>query len=431
MVSVGYHFDLGLNKKCCSNNKSSEHNKSGLIRFFHAVPTDVKVDIELDHRRVFFDLEYKNATKYMRIRPGDRKITIKISGSNDTILWDNFYISPSTPYTVVIQGLLDVKKSKNIDQVTGGTPDTSLKMNIFLDHNNTPDECYSQVRFIHLSPKSPPVDVYTGNYLVFPNVLYGSTAESTIYMQFSTETDHSITIKQSLNAIMKEPQNNQNNQNNMDIDLLGPINIKFKNQYVYTIYTVGIYGSNNTPLEIALVRDWPYIVQDEEKDYEVEQNKYFLNNSKLSSNENYIEEPIESSIRIIHNIGTPIDIYSGDNRRVSNLESNDLMDYIPLTNKRSNRIRLKDSKSKRTYFDDNIPSVKGKRFTLVLLNDPNNDQKKVVRLHEHILSDKPKLYIINLTRDMIKGYKDDTTDKNLIFETSDGSFKTFSLVIYH
>ena len=397
MFSFGYKAQLGTNK----HGSASNTNKYAMVRVIHAVPTDITVDVEMDHRKLFFDVGYKDVTRYKPIRKGDRKVTVKVSGNNNTILWENFDIHENTTYTIVIQGLLGGSSSNNSE--------TELSLNMFLDHNNLPDKGYAQVRFIHLSPKSPPVDVYTDKYLVFRDVEYGSTAISNPYMQFSSDAHHKILLKQ---AGQLENETDTNNQDTLtNITLLDPVNIDFEDQCVYTICAVGIYGSGTTPLKAILIKDWPYSTVNEGIEYEKDENMQFRDDKLSSStvealNNNTNEEPIQSSIRVIHNIGSPIDVCHNGNVKASNLTSNDLTNYIPLSSNTANRVVISDSINKKVYFDDNVPAVKGKRFTFALMKHPTNIGENIIKMHEHEITSTPKLYLINLTQDSVNGYRD-------------------------
>jgi hypothetical protein len=418
---------------CPDNHLSALYRKSALLRVFHGVPGGPKIDVEIDHVKKFFEKGYKDDSNYIPVAPGTRKITIKFSGSNDTISWKEFEILPGTPYTVVIQGLLTEKN------------EFKLKFNLFLDHNITPDDDYSQVRFIHLSPKSPVVDVYTSNILIFTNVNYGHTSLNNPYKQLLANSQHELFIKQAdihelNNHDNSNSYNNNNNSNGNniidskvikqgdnkkepidEITLLGPLSFEPIDKYVYTIFSVGIYGDKTTPLEAVVVKDWPYIVQEEDDNqippivqsipHNIDTNNNYYNNNNINNN---------SSIRFIHTMSSPINVEINGNPFITNMGKNKLSENVLLPSNQRHRITVKDNEDNQLYFDDNVPFKNEKKYTFVLKGKKSNPSATI---HQHAISKKPHLYIINLRPKKISGYCKSKDNRNKLMFSADSGIK--------
>ena len=123
----------------------------------HASPNAPGVDLLIDNSKVNSSpLSFPNNTGYLTINSGIRNIKINVSGTS----------------TSVINADVDFTKDKNysvfaIDSVS------KISAIVVEDDLTTPASGKAHVRFIHLSPNAPSVDVAVRNgAAVFPNIAF-------------------------------------------------------------------------------------------------------------------------------------------------------------------------------------------------------------------------------------------------------------------
>lgn len=112
------------------------------VRVLHASPDAPPVDVYVNDQKVISDLAFKNFSEYLTLRPNDYNIKVYPAGKkNKPVIEQNLRIPPRSTLTVAAIGEL-----KNIDLL------------VIEDERNTSKET-AKVRFIHLSPNAPAVDV--------------------------------------------------------------------------------------------------------------------------------------------------------------------------------------------------------------------------------------------------------------------------------
>jgi hypothetical protein len=141
----------------------------GKLRFLHAAPDVKLVDIYLNGSRVLRDFDYKNNSSHMQLAPGKYQVDIYPAGETvSTVISKKITIEPATIYTAAITGL-----------------SSKLRLLTFEDQPMTPVG-ETKVRFIHLSPDAPAVDIAgTNGDIIFPNV---SFRQATTYLGLTPMT---------------------------------------------------------------------------------------------------------------------------------------------------------------------------------------------------------------------------------------------------
>ncbi len=113
------------------------------IRLLHASPDIPEVDIYLDDIQVDTNLKYKNFTPYLGVHPGLYSISVFPTGqSTNPALKDSIEVVPDVIYTAA---------------AVGKEPD--IRLYVVPDPRVTPLMNRTRVRFVHLSPTTPPVDI--------------------------------------------------------------------------------------------------------------------------------------------------------------------------------------------------------------------------------------------------------------------------------
>lgn len=116
------------------------------VRFLHASPDLKTVDIYINGSRVLRDFAYKDNSSHMQLSPGKYQLDIYPAGEMvSTVISKKLIIEPGRMYTAAISG-----------------PSSKLRLITFEDQPYTPVG-ETKVRFIHLSPDAPAVDIVGTN----------------------------------------------------------------------------------------------------------------------------------------------------------------------------------------------------------------------------------------------------------------------------
>ena len=189
------------------------------IRLFHAAPNAPNVDIYANDKLFIGNLSYGEFTKYMVVPSGKYNIKIYAVGQKEKPVIDtDVNIEPKYAFTGAVIGTLP-----NLSLLP--IPDPA-NANVF----GTP--C---IRFVHLSPNAPAVDVTLQNgTMLFKNVKY---KDYTLYVCIPTGT-YTLQVKAAgtNNVVLTVP------------------NVQLGPNIYYSTYAIGLVNGN-PPLEALLSID--------------------------------------------------------------------------------------------------------------------------------------------------------------------------------
>eukprot|EP01092_Planopodium_desertum_P011408 TRINITY_DN51827_c0_g1_i1.p1 TRINITY_DN51827_c0_g1~~TRINITY_DN51827_c0_g1_i1.p1 ORF type:complete len:215 (+),score=83.74 TRINITY_DN51827_c0_g1_i1:40-684(+) len=140
-------------------------NAATLVRIAHASPDAPAVDIYVDGFKVWDYVNFPEVSLYLPVSPTNHTYTVCVAGSspspatcpiNVTTLLNN-----DTPYTIAAGNVL-----------------AKIQPFVYVDDRRIPDSGKAAVRFIHLSPNAPAVDILVAgtSTKLFPNVSFGTAA---------------------------------------------------------------------------------------------------------------------------------------------------------------------------------------------------------------------------------------------------------------
>lgn len=189
------------------------------IRVLHAVPNAPAVDVYANDNLIVKNLAYKEISPYIPVPSGNYNIKVYPTGeTTNPVIESSVYIPENSIYTIAAIGEL---------------PDISLYP--IQEPTSTNKTGMSCVRFIHLSPNAPPVDIkLSDGTIVFSNVPFKSIASYTC-------------VPSGTYTFRVNPAGTDN------VVLTVP-NVKLNPNTFYTIYAIGLVGE--TPnLEALLVNE--------------------------------------------------------------------------------------------------------------------------------------------------------------------------------
>ena len=189
------------------------------VRLFHASPGAPAVDVYLNNIIVARNLAYKSFTPYLPLMPGYYHVQIFAAGTMNNPVLEQMVMIPD--------------QDMNTVAVIGQLPNIGL---LLIDPSAAP-LIYGKsfVRFVHLSPNAPRVDVAVANGpVLFRNVAY---QEITNY-QIPDPGVYTLEVRPA----------------GMDQVVLTVPGVALEANRFYTVYAVGLLGEE-PPLEAVLAMD--------------------------------------------------------------------------------------------------------------------------------------------------------------------------------
>ncbi|MDF2546037.1 MAG: hypothetical protein K0R93_935 [Anaerosolibacter sp.] len=189
------------------------------VRILHASPDAPAVDVYANGNRIAQNLTYKNFTPYLPLTPGRYSVLVYPAGTRETpVINTSLDVMPNASYTVAAVGML-----KDIKALV--VPDTALPL--------PPNR--SQIKFVHLSPNAPMVDLTTSDgTILFRNIEFKEISNNL------TITSGRYTIQARIAGTTQ-------------VVLTVP-NVVVQPDKYYTIYAVGLVDQN-PPLQVLIALD--------------------------------------------------------------------------------------------------------------------------------------------------------------------------------
>lgn len=205
---------------CTGDDFRSSPEMPSYVRILHSSPGAPAVDIYINNVPILRNLTYKQFSNYLPIVPGTYNIKIYAAGTTSRpVLSTNVFIPGFSILTVAAVGKL---------------PDLSLLT--IADKSNVPlRPGKAEIRFVHLSPDAPAVDVTLPNgNVLFKNAAYKQIEE---YIPIGPGV-YTLQVKGS----------------GTDKIILHVPNIKVRPRQYYTVYVVGV-TAGNPPLQALIPLD--------------------------------------------------------------------------------------------------------------------------------------------------------------------------------
>ncbi|MBN1480921.1 DUF4397 domain-containing protein [candidate division KSB1 bacterium] len=190
------------------NGTTPEPTSKAMVKVVHASPDAPGVDLLVDNAVAGTNLTFPKNTGYLEVDAGTRNIKVNVTGTDQTVIEANLELMKDKAYSVFA-----------INTVANLSP------LVLEDNLATPASGKAHVRFIHLSPNAPSVDItLTDGTVVFGNVEFSK------YVDFTP-----------LDAATYNLQVRVHGTDTVVLDLPG---IQLMNQKIYTVFAKGLVGGN-------------------------------------------------------------------------------------------------------------------------------------------------------------------------------------------
>ncbi|ALS25744.1 DUF4397 domain-containing protein [Paenibacillus cisolokensis] len=187
------------------------------VRLLHASPDTSAVDIYVNGSAVATSVSFKDVTPYLNVQPGTYQLEIRPADNGTARLFQALTVQEGNAYTVAAGG--------NAGQ---------LKLFVYED-NLAPVSGKSSLRFIHLAPNTPGIDISSKNGPLL----------------FKTEGFGAATAYTNLKPGKVDLQIVTSGETRTMLEING---VSLQEDSVYTILAVGL-GDGNPPIEALLLKD--------------------------------------------------------------------------------------------------------------------------------------------------------------------------------
>lgn len=205
------------------NNNNQNMGSSAFVRLFHAVPDAPPVDVYANGRLIAKGIAYKQITRYLAVPPGTYKIEVFPTDQKmNPVISASVPVMPNTAATIAAVGMLaDIQP-------------------LVISENYMPkiDKNKSYIRFVHLSPDAPAVDItLPDGTKIFENIAF-------------TEASDYVELDPGSYAVQVRPAGSN------EVVLSLP-KVELKPGTVYSAYAVGLVAGE-PKLEALLITDSSY-----------------------------------------------------------------------------------------------------------------------------------------------------------------------------
>ena len=205
------------------NNKNvvyfQRQNPVGRVRVMHAVPDAPNVDVYANNQMIVDNLAFGDYTDYLSVPEGTYEISLYVAGTkNSPVLSDTLTVNNNSISTVAAVGNL-----------------SNIEFLAITDANEAKTSGKSMIRFLHLSPNAPAVDIT----LPDGTVIFSDTS----FLQITPYIDV-MPMDYTLQVRVAGTE---------DIVLTVPNVILDADKY-YTVYAIGLVGEN-PELQALLIQD--------------------------------------------------------------------------------------------------------------------------------------------------------------------------------
>lgn len=142
MYAAAFLMTATLVISSCKEDEEPMSNKAKVL-VTHASPDAPGVDLLVDNNKVnSAALNFPNNTGYLEVEAGTRNVKVNVSGTSTTVINANLDLTKDMNYTVFA-----------VDSVS------KISAVVLADDLTAPAAGKAHVRFVHLSPNAPAVDV--------------------------------------------------------------------------------------------------------------------------------------------------------------------------------------------------------------------------------------------------------------------------------
>lgn len=166
MLFILLAFVSAVSLAACSDDENTTAptpTSKANVKVVHASPDAPGVDLLVDNTVAGTNLTFPNNTGYLQVNAGTRNVKVNVTGTSTTVIQANLNLMENKFYSVFA-----------VNQVS------AIEPLVFEDNLTNPASGKAHVRFIHLSPDAPAVNItLTDGTIVFGNVAFKGSVDFT------------------------------------------------------------------------------------------------------------------------------------------------------------------------------------------------------------------------------------------------------------
>jgi hypothetical protein len=148
---------------CSDDDNPTAPASKAKVLVVHASPNAPAVDLLVDGQSAGSGLTFPNNTGYLEVSSGTRNVKVNVAGTSTTVINANLDLTSNTFYTVFA-----------VDSVS------KISTVVLADNLTLPAAGKAHVRFVHLSPNAPAVNItLTDGTIVFGNKAFKQATDFT------------------------------------------------------------------------------------------------------------------------------------------------------------------------------------------------------------------------------------------------------------
>lgn len=200
-----------LMMSCSDDDNPAAPVATASVMVVHASPNAPAVDLLVDNTVAGSGLAFPNNTTYLSVDAGTRNVKVNVSGTNTTVINADLSLTENTSYTIFA-----------VDSVS------KISTVVLSDNLAAPAAGKAHVRFVHLSPNAPAVNItLTNGTIVFGN------------KSFKQATDFTTLDAGTYDLQVRDAATN----NSVVLSLPG---ITLTNGKIYTVFAKGFLGGTGS-----------------------------------------------------------------------------------------------------------------------------------------------------------------------------------------
>lgn len=220
-------FAISFVVAACNKNEDDAPQPEADVKVVHASPDAPGVDLLVDNAKVNSSaLSFPQNTGYLSLKSGTRNIKVNASGTSTTVINADVPFGQGKKYSVYAYDVLN-----------------SIKAFVVEDNLATPASGKAHIRFFHLSPGAPAVNV---------GVLSGATFTG-VFTNRSFETQATATANAVFTPVDAGTYNFDVRVAGTTTSVLTLNNINLQAGKIYTVFAKGIVGNSTTPLGAEII----------------------------------------------------------------------------------------------------------------------------------------------------------------------------------
>lgn len=181
IISKGLLFSALFSLLACSKDEQTPAPvQNARVMVIHASPNAPAVDVRVNNTVAFSNLPFPNNSAYANVPAGTINVKVSPTGTATNVIDANVTVAANTNYSIIA-----------LDSVS------KIKASVVVDNLAAPAAGQAHVRFFHLSPNAPAVNITTagGATTLFGNRTFNDQNSNAMFASFTPLSAGTVTLE--------------------------------------------------------------------------------------------------------------------------------------------------------------------------------------------------------------------------------------------